>query len=283
MIRVENMKKSYGEFCLECSMEVQPGCITGLVGPNGAGKSTLFKAMLGLISPDGGTIQILGKESQHLTKEDKQNIGVVLCESGFNQYLKIKEIIPVLAVLYKDFDKEEFCKKCEQFRLPLDKRIKEFSTGMKAKFKVLVATSHNAKLLILDEPTTGLDVAAREEVLDMLRQYMEQHVGATILISSHISTDLEGLCDDIYMIHEGQIVLHEETNVLLDEYGILKPDEEQYQKLDKQYILKVKKEKFGYKLLTNQRTFYQENYPGMVVEKGSIDEVIMIMMKGEEA
>lgn len=283
MIRVENMKKSYGEFCLECSMEVQPGCITGLVGPNGAGKSTLFKAMLGLISPDGGTIQILGKESRHLTKEDKQNIGVVLCESGFNQYLKIKEIIPVLAALYKDFDKEEFCKKCEQFRLPLDKRIKEFSTGMKAKFKVLVATSHNAKLLILDEPTTGLDVAAREEVLDMLRQYMEQHEGATILISSHISTDLEGLCDDIYMIHEGQIVLHEETNVLLDEYGILKPDEEQYQKLDKQYILKVKKEKFGYKLLTNQRTFYQENYPGMVVEKGSLDEVIMIMMKGEEA
>ena len=282
MIRVENVRKEYKQFCLECSMEVQKGSITGLVGPNGAGKSTLFKAMLGLISVDSGTIQIMEKDSSQLGKQDKQNIGVVLCEAGFNQYLKIKEIIPVLAALYQDFDKAAFEKKCEQFRLPMDKRIKEFSTGMKAKFKVLVATSHNAKLLILDEPTTGLDVAAREEVLDMLRQYMEQHEGATILISSHISTDLEGLCDDIYMIHEGRIVLHEETNVLLDEYGILKADEEQYNKLDKQYIIKAKKEEFGYKLLTNQRTYYQENYPGMVVEKGSLDEVIMIMMKGEE-
>lgn len=263
-------------------MEVKSGCITGLVGPNGAGKSTLFKAMLGLISIDGGNIQVLGKDSRHLTKEDKQNIGVVLCESGFNQYLKIKEIIPVLTALYRDFDKTDFQKKCEQFRLPLDKRLKEFSTGMKAKFNVMVATGHKAKLLILDEPTTGLDVAAREEVLDMLRKYMEQHEDAAILISSHISTDLEGLCDDIYMIHEGQIVLHEDTNVLLDEYGILKVDEKQYDKLDKQYILKTKKEKFGYKLLTNQRPFYQENYPGMVVEKGSLDEIIMIMMKGEE-
>ena len=283
MIQVKNVRKEYEQFHLECSMEVKSGCITGLVGPNGAGKSTLFKAMLGLISVDGGIIQIWGKDSRQLTKEDKQNIGVVLCESGFNQYLKIKEIIPVLAALYKDFDKTDFQKKCEQFRLPLDKKLKEFSTGMKAKFKVLVATSHNARLLILDEPTTGLDVAAREEVLDMLRQYMEQHEDAAILISSHISTDLEGLCDDIYMIHDGKIVLHEETNVLLDEYGVLKLDEEQYEKLDKQYILKTKKEKFGYKLLTNQRPFYQENYPGMVVEKGSLDEVIMIMMKGEEA
>jgi len=283
MIHVKNVRKNYQQFSLECSMEVLPGQITGLVGPNGAGKSTLFKSMLGLISADGGDIQILGKDSRQLKKNDKQNIGVVLCESGFNQYLKIKEIIPVLAALYKDFDKEEFRKKCEQFRLPMDKKIKDFSTGMKAKFKVLVATSHKAKLLILDEPTTGLDVAAREEVLDMLRQYMEQHEEAAILISSHISTDLEGLCDDIYMIHDGKLVLHEETDVLLDEYGVLKLDEKQYEKLDKQYILKAKKEKFGYKLLTNQRSFYQENYPGMVIEKGSLDEVIMIMMKGEEA
>lgn len=281
MIQVENLKKNYKQFSLECSLQVAPGTITGLVGPNGAGKSTLFKAMLGLITVDGGSVRVLGKDSSKLDKQDKQKIGVVLCESGFSQYLRIKEIIPILAAMYKEFDKEMFHRSCERFKLPLDKKLKEFSTGMKAKLKVLIAVSHNADLLILDEPTTGLDVAAREEVLDMLREYMEQHENATILISSHISTDLEGLCDDIYMIHDGQLVLHEETGVLLDEYAVLKVDEKQYEKLDRQYILKSQKEKFGYRCLTNQRRFYLENYPDIVVEKGTLDEIIMIMIKGD--
>ena len=119
----------------------------------------------------------------------------------------------------------------------------------------------------IDEPTAGLDVAAREDVLDLLRE-------RAILISSHISSDLEGLCDDLYMIHNGKIVLHEETDVLLGEYAVLKVDEEQYQTLDKQYILSRKKEAFGYQLLTNQKQFYLENYPKVVVENGTIDEAI---------
>lgn len=282
MIKVENLRKCYGQFRLECSLEVQPGMITGLIGQNGVGKSTTFKSILGLISTDGGKIQVLGKDIQELTTKDKQKIGVALSESGFSGYLTVKGIISILENLYDEFDKENFIKLCQHFRLPLDKKVTEFSTGMKAKLKVLVAMSHNASLLILDEPTAGLDVGVREELLDMLRAYMEQDENRSILISSHISSDLEGLCDDIYMIHEGKIVLHEETDVLLSEYAVLKVDEKQYESMDKQYILRKKKESFGYSCLTNQRQFYQENYPKVVMEKGTIDDLILMMIRGEK-
>lgn len=132
----------------------------------------------------------------------------------------------------------------------------------------------------IDEPTAGLDVVARQEILDMLRAYMEDESRA-ILISSHISSDLEGLCDDFYMIDNGNVILHEETDRLLSEYGVLKVTEEQYEKLDKQYILKKKRESFGYRCLTNEKQFYVENYPEIAVEKGSIDEMILIMIGGE--
>ena len=162
----------------------------------------------------------------------------------------------------------------------MKKNIREFSTGMRAKLKILIALSHDARFLILDEPTAGLDVIARDEILEMLREYMEDGNHA-ILISSHISSDLEGLCDDIYMIHEGEIQLHEDTDVLLDEYAVLKLGKEQYGNIDKQYLIRVTKEKYGYCCLTDQRRFYQENYPDVVIEKSSIDDIILMMEKGE--
>lgn len=141
--------------------------------------------------------------------------------------------------------------------------------------------AHDAELLILDEPTAGLDVVAREELLGLLREYMETE-GRSILISSHISGDLEGFCDDIYMIDKGKIILHEDTDVLLSDYAVLKMTDEQYHVLDKGYILRHKKEDFGYSCLTDQKQFYQENYPELAVERGSIDELIMMMIRGEK-
>ena len=193
----------------------------------------------------------------------------------------MQDLIHILRILYPSFEESAFLEKCQKLELPLNKKIKEFSTGMKAKLKVLVAISHNARLLILDEPTAGLDVLAREQILDMLREYMIPG-DRSILISSHISSDLEGFCDDLYLIHNGKILLHEDTDILLSEYGILKVTEEQYQQMEKRYLLKKKKEAFGYCLLTNQKQFYQENAPELTIEKGTIDELITMMIKGEE-
>lgn len=282
MLKIEHVKKSYKNFLLDCSLEVKPGSVTGLIGQNGAGKSTTFKAILGLISIDGGNITILGKNISEFSSEDKENLGVVLSDSGFSGYLTIRDILPILQSFYKKFDLPYFMKQVQSFQLPLDKKIKEFSTGMKAKPKVLVAISHDAKLLILDEPTAGLDVIARDELLEMLREFMEIDDNRSILISSHISSDLESLCDDIYMIHEGKIIMHEDTDVLLSDYAILKVDEQQYQNIDKQYIKRIKKESYGYVCLTDQKQYYLENYPKIVIEKGSIDEIITMMIRGSE-
>lgn len=281
MIKLDQIEKKYSDFQLNCSLEVPEGCVSALIGLNGAGKSTTFKAILGLIFPDGGSIELFGEQKEKITEKDKEQIGVVLSDSGFSGYLKVEDLIPILRSLYPSFEESAFLEKCQKLELPLNKKIKEFSTGMKAKLKVLVAISHNARLLILDEPTAGLDVLAREQILDMLREYMIPG-DRSILISSHISSDLEGFCDDLYLIHNGKILLHEDTDILLSEYGILKVTEEQYQQMEKRYLLKKKKEAFGYCLLTNQKQFYQENAPELTIEKGTIDELITMMIKGEE-
>lgn len=280
LIQVNEIEKNYPNFALRCSMQLEEGRITGLVGQNGAGKTTLFKSILGLVKTDKGTVNMLGKSPEKLGRQEKEQIGVALADASFSEYLTVEEIAKVSENMYKAFDRNEFLEQCRRFRLPLKEAVKSFSTGMKAKLRVLIATGHQAKLLILDEPTAGLDVVARDEVLGLLREYMETE-GRSILISSHISSDLEGLCDDIYMIHNGQIVLHEDTDVLLDDYGILKLDEKQYDKVDKQYLKYRLKESFGYSCLTNQRRFYEENYPDIVVEKGTIDAVISTVIKGE--
>ena len=279
MLRLENVKKTYGDFNLDVSLEVVKGQITGLIGTNGAGKSSTFKAILGLINTEG-EISYNGKDMRNLTSLEKGEIGAQLSESGFSGYFKIKDLLPIMKTMYPAFSAEAFKVKCEQFKLPLDKEIREFSTGMKAKLKVLIALSHEAKLLVLDEPTAGLDVIAREEILDILREYVEDGE-RSILVSSHISADLEGLCDDLYFIDDGKILMHEETDVLLSEYGLMKLTPEQFEKIDREYILRYRKESFGYTALTTQKAFYIENYPEVAMENGSIDDFILLMVKGE--
>lgn len=282
MLKIEHLRKNYDSFSLNCSLEVKTGYVTGLIGKNGAGKSTIFKMVLGLIIKEEGTIRLFDKDIQTLDDKDKQNLGVVLSDSGFSGYLAIKDIIPILDHLYENFDKSFFLKQIQKFGLPQNKKIKEFSTGMKAKLKILTAISHNAKFLLLDEPTSGLDVTARDELLDMLREFMEQDETRSILISSHVSKDLETLCDDLYMIHEGNIIFHEDTDVLLSDYALLKVTTQQYINIDKRYILKYKKENYGYRCLTNQKQYYLENYPNITTENGTIDEVITMMSEGSD-
>ena len=280
LVQLDHVIKKYGSFTLELNMQIPENRIIGLIGANGAGKSTTFKLMLGLIRPDQGSVEIFGRNAAELSTEEKQEIGAVFSDSGFSEYLKVQQLIPVMKRFYPDFQEEEFRERCERFRIPLNKQIKDFSTGMKAKLNVLLALSHGSRLLLLDEPTAGLDVVSREELLDLLREYMEI-LDRSIVISSHISGDLEHFCDNLYMIHEGKIVLHEETDHILEDYGFLKISEQEYENLDKEYLLRVRKEHFGYSCLTDQKNYYLENYPGIVVEKGSVDEVISMLVKGE--
>ena len=203
MLKIEHLKKHYDNFSLDCSLELMSGCVTGLIGQNGAGKSTTFKAILGLISTDGGNITILGKDRKDFTAKDKEELGVVLSDSGFSGYLKIKDIIPILQNMYSKFDKSLFIEQVQKFQLPMNKQIKEFSTGMKAKLKVLVAISHNAKLLILDEPTNHLDMKTK----DILKQALMDFDG-TLIVVSHDRDFLDGLVTKVYEFGNKKVTEH---------------------------------------------------------------------------
>lgn len=277
MIKIEQLVKCYGDFRLDVSMEVPDGRVTGLIGKNGAGKSTVIKAILGLIRPDDGRVKVMGVESSDMSSVVRARLGVALSDSGFYSGLSVSDIGKILKKSYIDFDEQWFLAACRDQGLPVNKVIKTFSTGMKAKLRVLTALSHDADLLILDEPTAGLDVEARNEILDILRDYLARNERRSMLITSHIATDLECICDDIYLIHQGRIILHEDTDIILSDYGVIKADEETYEKLDRQYLITTRKEGTMYKCLTKEKAFYAENYPGLIVEKGGIDDLITMM------
>ena len=281
MLQIQDVKKTYPGFNLEVSMEVQAGRITGLIGANGAGKSTLFKAILSLIHTEGGEILLNGKNVASMTAAEKQKIGTVMTGSGFSSYLKVKDVREILKAMYPTFDTVRFDQKSRSFGLDPEKKIKDLSTGLKARLQVLSALCHKAELLLLDEPTAGLDVIARDEVYNLIREFMEEDENRSVLISSHISSDLELLCDEMYMIDKGKIILHEEADRLFTDYAILKLTKEDFASLDKKYLLRLREEPYGYCALTDQQAFYRENYPGMVMEKAGLDEVIRMMVKGD--
>ena len=284
ILTIENISKYYGnksnltKAISNISMNVDKGEFIAIMGASGSGKTTLFKAILNLIHIDSGDIILLDKDYKEV---DKNKIGCTLANISLCEYLKLKDLIDVLKNTYKDFDVDSFLQKCNQYQFPLDKKINEFSTGMKAKLNVLIALSHHATFLILDEPTNGLDVLAREEIIDLIREFMEEDENRSVLISSHISSDLEGLCDDIYIIDDGKFIFHETTDCLLDQYGLLKLTEEQFNQVDPNYFIKTRKENYGYAVLTNQKQFYQENYPEIIIEKNNFDTLFSMMLRGE--
>lgn len=254
--------KTYDDFKLDCELELKPGVITALIGRNGAGKTTLFKLYLGLIKNDDG------KGNQI----EKDKIGTVWNDSSFSLSFNAYEIKKILKNAYTEFDEKYYDQMLKHFELDPKKKLKDYSTGMLSKLKVIIATSHKAQVLLLDEPTSGLDVIARNEVLDLLKDYMDLHPEASILVSSHISSDLETLCDEFYFIEKGKIVLKEQD---LDAYAILKVAENQ--SVDLSYVMK----KIGNSYLTNQRQFYMENYPEIIIEKVHIDDLMEFMIQGE--
>lgn len=279
MLLIEHVKKTYPSFVLDLNLSVPKEGITGIVGPNGSGKTTLIKSILGLIKPDEISGKVFDSRLDQLSSQDKERIGVVFSESGFCEVLNVKQVKSILSDLYPAFDGTFFEKLVDQFRLPLDKKISDLSSGQKNMVKLIAALTHHAQFLILDEPTSGLDVTVRAKILSLLADYSEKE-HASILITSHISSDLETFCDDLYLIKEGKNILHDRMDHILEDYGIIK-SESLPDGIEEEYILAKEKMPYGYRLLTNQKQFFRENYPDLTVDDNSLDELQLIMFEEE--
>ena len=276
MIEIEHFVKQYGDFSLEISMSIPDSKVAGIIGKNGSGKSTTIKAILGLVKPTTGSVRVFGTEARSLAPRDKEKIGVALSDSMFSTQLTVEDVIAILRAMYRDFDETFFRDMCGKLNLPLKKQMKDFSTGMKAKVKVLSALSHKARLLILDEPTSGLDVEARNEIVRTIKDYAASN-SCTILITSHIPTDLEGLCDEFYLFSEGKIVLHESEESIANHYGTVQIPFELFESIDPKYISGHRKEMFGYACVTNDKEYFEKNHPELKVKSATIDDLIILL------
>lgn len=286
MITIENFVKDYGDFKLEISLDIPDNKVVGIIGKNGCGKSTTIKAILGLIKPTSGSVKVLGKEARKLTPHDREKIGVALSDSMFSAQLSVEDVIAILRAMYRDFDEAFFREMCGKMNLPLKKRMKDFSTGMKAKVKVLTALSHKAELLILDEPTSGLDVEARNEIIKTIRENAAAN-DCTILITSHISTDLEGLCDEFYLFSAGRIALHETEKTIGNRYGTVLIPFEMFEREGtgpdgRDLVSGFRKETFGYVCLTSDREYFAKIHPELKVKPATIDDLIILLGGNEE-
>lgn len=230
-LEIRNLCKSYPDFSLDhLNLTLPKGCILGLIGENGAGKSTTIKLILDMIHRDSGDIFIFGRDNQENIKELKEDIGVVLDEVGFPECLTANQIGKIMKNTYRKWDEALYVDYLKKLSVPADKAFKEFSRGMKMKCGIAVAMSHNPRLLILDEATSGLDPIVRDEVIGMLSEFTRDETHA-ILISSHIISDLEKICDYIAILHEGKLLLCEEKDILLEKYGVIRCTSEQLQEL----------------------------------------------------
>lgn len=262
-------------------MDIPDNKVVGIIGKNGSGKSTTIKAILGLVKPTTGSVKVFGREARALTPRDKEQLGVALSDSMFSEVLSLEDAIAILRAMYREFDEAFFREMCAKFGLPLKKQLKEFSTGMKAKARVLAAISHRARLLILDEPTAGLDVEARQEIIGFLKDYVGAN-DCTILITSHISTDLEGLCDEFYLFSRGRIVLHETDENIARDYGTVQIPFEVFDSIDRGRIAGFRKETFGYACITNDKRYFEENHPELKVKSADIDDFILLLGGGSD-
>lgn len=276
-IIVKNVCKKFDGFVLEnVNLEVPKGSIVGLIGENGAGKTTLIKCILGILKMDSGSITLLGEENTKLLKED---IGVVLDGAFFAEILKVKDIHSVMKKIFKNWDESLFFKYLEDFKIPTNKQIKNLSKGMRKKLEIATAFAHHPKLLILDEPTSGLDPIVRSEILDMFLDFIvdENH---SILLSSHITSDLEHIADYIAFMDSGKMVFYEEKDTLLETYGIVRCDKDFLQALESTEMIRYKKNKYSYDILIKDRESFQKKYKDVVIDTPNMDEMMFLYSKG---
>lgn len=282
-IEIRNLVKNYGnKFTLgEINLDIPSGIIIGLIGENGAGKTTLIKSILNIIRLDKGNIKIFEKDIKINESEIKENIGVVLDNMFFPELLMPKDINSIMKEVYKNWDEQLFNKYLSEFKLKNNQSIKSMSKGMRKKLEIATALSHHPKLLILDEPTSGLDPVVRNEVLDIFLDFIqdEEH---TILLSTHITSELEHIADKIIFINQGKVVLDQSRDDLLDNYGILKCDVDNFDTISKDDIIAYKKNKYDCEILVNDINKIKKKYKDFIVDKITLEELMVLMIKGEK-
>ena len=280
-INVTGLCKSYQDFALDnVSFAVPKGSIMGFIGENGAGKSTTIKAMLNLIHRDAGTVEILGMVLDGHEKEIKERIGVVFDECCFHDNLTPADISKILGNIYQNWDGKLYQKYLVQFGLDEKKKIKEFSRGMKMKLGIAAALAHRPDVLILDEATSGLDPIVREEILDIFLDFIQDENHA-ILISSHITSDLDKIADYLTFIHHGRIILSSGRDDLMDSMGIVKGAED-LEKIEQDQIIRYRKNQFGCEVLIRNKRSFAVGHPEMVIDPVTTEAIMLFYSRGEE-
>lgn len=281
-IEISNLTKKYDKFELgSIDLNIPSGVIVGLIGENGAGKTTLIKSILNIINIDSGSIKIFDKDYKIDENIIKEDIGVVLDNMFFPEILYVKDINHIMKGVYKNWDSDMFFNYLKDFDIPLKNQIKTLSKGMRKKLEIIVALSHKPKLLILDEPTSGLDPVVRSEVLDIFLKFIsdDEH---TILLSTHITSDLEHIADNIVFMDKGKIVLNDTRDEIMENYGILKCDDKYFDSIDKKDIISYKKNKYDYQILVKDIAKISKKYKDVVIDKITLEELMVLMIKGEK-
>ncbi|MEQ2677868.1 ABC transporter ATP-binding protein [Enterocloster citroniae] len=281
-INIRGLSKTYKDFSLkDVNLSLPKGSIMGLIGENGAGKSTTIKAMLDLVRRDSGTIEILGKDLDTSGKEIREQIGVILGESHFHEFLNAIQVSNIMKRVYGSWDQNLFLDYLKTFSLPEKKKIKEYSKGMMMKLSIAAALSHHPKLLILDEATSGLDPIIRDEILDIFFGFIEdgEH---SILISSHITSDLDKVADYITMIHDGEILFSEEKDFLMDDMGIIKCGAGDLNELKGLDIVGVRHNAYQAECLVRSRQEVSELYPDLIIDRANIEEIMLFYIRGQK-
>lgn len=279
-IELKQVKKRYGDFALnDVNICLPQGCVLGLIGENGAGKSTLIRMMCGMCKPDGGEVVVLGERagrSAAFTRV-KQDIGVVLDEACLPDELTAPQIAQCMRGIYTHWDDEVFGGFMRRFTLPEDKAVRHYSRGMKMKLAIAAAMSHHAKLLLLDEATSGLDPVVRDDILDVFNEFTRQE-NHSVLISSHIVSDLEKICDYVVFIHKGNVILSEEKDRLLEKYALLAMERAQYDAMPKEGVRRML-DAHGTVRVLMEREYVPH---GMPLERLGLEDMMLMIEKGEE-
>lgn len=280
VLEVKNLNKAYENFSLkDVTFSLNQDCITGFIGTNGSGKTTTIKAILGLVLKDSGKISFLEKDIDKHERKSKNKIGVVLDEGYFYDELTLKEMKNVIAPSYTEWDEQIFLKYIKRFNLNLGQKISTLSKGMRMKFAVSLALSHHADLLIMDEPTSGLDPLVRSELIDILLDFMKEP-GKSVFFSTHITSDLDKIADMIILIDDGQILIDEEKDALVETHALVKGDNQLINNQTEKLFLNLSQTKYGFEGITHKIDDVCRHMPGVLMERPTIEDIMLSYIGG---